>query len=95
MLRPFIIIIIIIITKISIVKRSICNSITYTLSFTEDDLHVTNTRDFPPRSPHSQPIRPHTPPSYRSWQSVNITEHRFSPITVYINSLQRTDEWQQ
>ena len=26
---------------------------------------------------------------------VNITEHRFSPITVYINSLQFNAEWQQ
>ena len=45
----------------STVKRTIYNSKSYTLTFSEDVLYVTNTTDFSPRCFDSQPIQP--PPS--------------------------------
>jgi len=70
----------------STVNRTIYHSSSYTLTFSEDVLPVTNTTDIPLALLIPNQSTPAPPPS------VNITEHRFSPITVYINSLQRTAE---
>jgi hypothetical protein len=62
-------------------KESPCKRI-YTFAFSEDISHVTNTTEFPPPSPHSQPIC-NPPPQFVAVQSVNLPAHRLSPITVY------------
>jgi len=67
-----------IIVIIIIIYRSIYNSNSFNLAFSEDVLRVTNPMDF---FLSQFPTNPHQTP-FRSWNSVNINEQSLSPITV-------------